>query len=81
MTWGSSFQVVWFSLTFTVNTLYPCYPFLGTHYASDGHLIFGHGKNYAYYGTFVVDEFAFWEEELSDSDLQIMIEHFLNLRP
>ena len=46
----------------------------------DGHLAFG--QNYFHsnsFSTFIIDEFAVWDLYLSDDDMQIMIDYFLNL--
>ncbi len=52
----------------------------GTQYASDGHLVFGQNHYQSgHFSTFVIDEFAVWDLYLSDTDLQIMIDYYLNL--
>ncbi len=45
---------------------------------SNGHLIFGRGQT-DYYSTCVIDEFSVWDSYLSDGDLQIMFDYFMNL--
>ena len=52
----------------------------GSYGPPDGHLVFGRDMEYdMYYSTFVIDEFSVWDTYLGDDDLQIMIDHYLNM--
>ncbi len=50
--------------------------------APNGHLVFGRGTdnaNVLRYSTFVIDDFASWDSYMSDEDLQVLIDYYMNL--